>query len=95
MVTADHLCDRVAFLVDGRIAALDAPRALRLAHGRRSVRIETERDGTRASHEFPLDGLAGNQAFLNLLHGGHIETIHTLETTLEDVFIQVTGAPLA
>lgn len=95
MVTADSLCDRVAFLVDGRIAALDTPRALRRAHGRRSVRIETERDGTRNTHEFPLDGLAGNQAFLTLLQSGPIETIHTLETTLEDVFIQVTGKTLA
>ena len=34
MVTADELCDRVAFLVEGAIAALDSPRALRLAHGR-------------------------------------------------------------
>jgi fluoroquinolone transport system ATP-binding protein len=95
MVTADQLCDRVAFLVDGRMAALDAPRALRLAHGRHGVRVETVRNGTRVAHEFPLDGLAGNQAFLLLLHSGDIETIHTLETTLEEVFIQVTGTPLA
>ena len=36
MVTADELCDRVAFLVDGAIAALDTPRSLRMSHGRRS-----------------------------------------------------------
>lgn len=95
MVTADQLCDRVAFLVDGRIAALDAPRALRLAHGRLSVRVEVLRNGARVSHEFPLDGLGANQAFLLLLQGGDIETIHSLETTLEDVFIQVTGTSLA
>jgi ABC-type multidrug transport system ATPase subunit len=40
MVTADELCDRVAFLVEGAIAALDSPRALRLAHGSRRVRLE-------------------------------------------------------
>lgn len=95
MVTADQLCDRVAFLVDGRIVAMDTPRALRLAHGRRSVRVETVRNGSRATHEFPLDGLAGNRAFLLLLESADIETIHTLETTLEDVFIQVTGTSLA
>jgi ABC-type uncharacterized transport system ATPase subunit len=38
MVTANELCDRVAFLVDGQIAALDSPRSLRLAHGRKVVR---------------------------------------------------------
>jgi fluoroquinolone transport system ATP-binding protein len=35
MITADELCDRVAFLVDGSVAALDSPRTLRLAYGRR------------------------------------------------------------
>ncbi len=43
MTLADELCDRVAFLVDGRIAALDAPRELRLRHGRRAVAVEYER----------------------------------------------------
>jgi fluoroquinolone transport system ATP-binding protein len=95
MVTADELCDRVAFLVDGRIAGLDAPRALRLAHGRRVVRIETVHDGTRTAREFALDGLADDPEFIALLRAGGVETIHTLETTLEDVFVQVTGRTLA
>lgn len=95
MVTADELCDRVAFLVDGRIAALDAPRALRIAHGRRILRVEILHDGASETTEFPLDGLADDAEFMAVLRGGGIETIHTLETTLEDVFIQVTGQALA
>ena len=94
MVTADELCDRVAFLVDGRIVALDQPRALRLAHGRRAVRVETASEGTRAAREFPLDQLADDGAFASLLRSGTVETIHTLETTLEDVFIRLTGRTL-
>ena len=95
MVTADELCDRVAFLVEGRLAALDAPRALRLAHGRRVVRVETMREGSTTAHEFALDDLADNLEFIALVRAGGIETIHTLETTLEDVFIQVTGRALS
>jgi fluoroquinolone transport system ATP-binding protein len=95
MVTADELCDRVAFLVDGAIVALDSPRALRLAHGRRVVRLEMMRHGTRDAREFLLDGVADNAAFLSLLRSGDVETMHTLETTLEDVFVQVTGRTLA
>jgi fluoroquinolone transport system ATP-binding protein len=95
MGTADELCDRVAFLVDGAIAALDSPRALRLAHGRRIVRLETLHNGSRAAREFPLDGLADNPEFVSALRAGGIETMHTLETTLEDVFVQVTGRTLA
>jgi fluoroquinolone transport system ATP-binding protein len=95
MATADELCDRVAFLVDGGIAALDAPRALRLAYGRRVVRVEAMRDGARAVREFALDGLADDPDFQTLLRSGDVETIHTLETTLEDVFVCVTGRRLA
>jgi fluoroquinolone transport system ATP-binding protein len=95
MVTADELCDRVAFLVDGRIAALDAPRALRLAHGRRVVRVEATLGGAREAREFALDSLGDDPEFLDLLRAGGVETIHTLETTLEDVFVQVTGRTLA
>jgi fluoroquinolone transport system ATP-binding protein len=95
MVTADELCDRVAFLVDGQIAVIDTPRALRLAHGRRVVRVEVMLGGTRTAREFALDGLGADVEFAALLRGGGIETIHTLETTLEDVFVKVTGKALA
>jgi fluoroquinolone transport system ATP-binding protein len=95
MTTADELCDRVAFLVDGQMAALDTPRALRLAYGQRLVRVETTCDGRSTLQEFPLEGLGANAAFLGLLRSGTVETIHTLETTLEDVFVQVTGRALA
>lgn len=95
MVTANELCDRVAFLVDGQVAALDAPRALRLAYGRRVVRVEAGADGGRVIREFPLDTLSREPEFLDLLQSGAVETIHTLETTLEDVFVQVTGRTLA
>jgi fluoroquinolone transport system ATP-binding protein len=95
MTTADELCDRVAFLVDGRIATVDVPRTLRLAHGRRVVRVEAIRNGVRVSAEFDLAGLADNAAFLSMLGTDAIETIHTSETTLEDVFVQITGRRLA
>ena len=51
MVTANELCDRVAFLVDGQMAALDSPRSLRLAHGRKVVprRGPVRRNARRAS----------------------------------------------
>jgi fluoroquinolone transport system ATP-binding protein len=95
MATANELCDRVAFLVDGQIAALDSPRSLRLAYGRKMVRLEAMSDGARIEYEFPLEGLADNADFLKLLRSGAAETLHTLETTLEDVFVQVTGRALA
>ena len=94
MAAADELCDRVAFIVDGRIACMDSPRALKLKHGERAVRIEY-RSGDRTVHaDFPLDDLADNAAFQQVLREREVQTIHTRESTLAEVFIQVTGRTL-
>ena len=95
MVSADQLCDRVAFLVDGRIALIDAPRELKVRHGEKSVRVEYRRGGTLEAREFPLDSLAQNADFLAALREPSLETIHTQETSLEQIFIRVTGRELA
>ncbi len=94
MVVADELCDRCAFLVDGNIVLLDSPRELKLQHGERMVRIDYHVDGRLDAQEFPLDDLAENEAFLSLLREHRIETIHSQETTLERIFIKVTGRRL-
>jgi fluoroquinolone transport system ATP-binding protein len=96
MMVADELSDRVAFIVDGVIQALDTPKALKLRYGRRSVQVEYLNGGSGlASREFELDGLGKNPEFLDVLRTYRVETIHTQETTLENIFIQVTGRELA
>ncbi len=95
MSVADQLCDRVAFIVDGRIALIDSPRELKLRQGERKVRVEYRKNGGTETGEFPLDGLGDDEGFLRLLRRERIETIHTEEATLEDVFIQATGRSLA
>ena len=94
MTIADELCDRVAFIVEGRIQLVDAPRNLKLEHGRHSVRVEYGRDGQTRQREFPLAGLGENREFARLLRRETIQTIHTQEANLEDVFIHVTGREL-
>jgi len=98
MTDADELCDRIAFLVDGRIATIDTPRALKLLSGERQVRVEylvnTDAHAHTEQQTFALDGLGTNEAFLSLLRTARLETIHTQEATLESVFIQVTGRKL-
>ena len=95
MVVADDLCDRVAFIVDGGITLIDAPRALKLRYGTRTVRVEIGAEGRWDNREFPLDGLADNTDFLATLRQETVQTIHTQETTLEEIFIQVTGTALS
>jgi fluoroquinolone transport system ATP-binding protein len=95
MTVADQLCDRVAFIVDGRIALIDSPRELKIQQGKRKVRVDYRKDRHTETCEFPLDGVGNDEEFLKLLRREQIETIHTEEATLEAVFIKATGRSLA
>lgn len=94
MATAEQLCDRVAFMVDGRIAAIDTPRNFRLAHGHSSVVVEYRTQNGLQRKEFPLSAVGDDPAFAELLRGNQVETIHTREASLDDVFVAVTGGRL-
>ncbi|MBX7434810.1 ABC transporter ATP-binding protein [Mycobacterium sp. Y57] len=96
MATADELCDRVAFVVDGRIAALDSPAELKIARSRRLVRVEyRDPAGALQTAEFGMDGLAEDPGFRAVLRDHHVETIHSREASLDEVFVDVTGRRLA
>ena len=95
MTTADEICDRVAFLIDGHIALIDAPRELKVRYGERRVRVEYSVNGTLEVRNFPLEGLAENREFLTALREPSLQTVHTQETSLENIFIRVTGRELA
>ncbi|MDA8372299.1 MAG: ABC transporter ATP-binding protein [Nocardiopsaceae bacterium] len=94
MATADGLCDRVAFVVGGRIAAVGTPRALKLRYGRPGVTVEYRADGRLNSREFPMDALADDPEFAELLRRGAVETVHTREASLDEVFAAVTAVRL-
>ncbi|MGI5151654.1 ABC transporter ATP-binding protein [Plantactinospora sp. CA-294935] len=91
MATADEMCDRVAFIHHGRLAAIDTPRALRMAHGTATVAVEYVTDGTLHSQEYA--GTA-DPALRQILATGTVRTIHTREASLADVFVAVTGGTL-
>ncbi|GAB3762710.1 ABC transporter ATP-binding protein [Microlunatus parietis] len=95
MATADELCDRVAFVVDGRIVALNSPRELKVERSQRRVRVEyRDRSGELARRDFGMDRLAEDDDFLALLKNEAVETIHSKEATLDDVFVEATGRRL-
>lgn len=94
MSVAEDLCDRVAFIVDGEIKLIDSPKELKIRYGTRSVRVEYYQGGGTSQMEFPLAELGRNREFIRLLSESDIKTIHTMEATLEDIFINVTGRRL-
>jgi fluoroquinolone transport system ATP-binding protein len=95
MHIADELCDRVAFIVDGKLSLTDSPRELKLRYGKAEVRVEFDLNDTHEHRDFTLAGLADNSEFLKLLREGSVRTLHTQEATLENIFIQMTGRSLA
>ncbi len=93
MHDAEELCDRVSFIAGGTIKATDSPRNLKLQNGRKSVIVEYGK-GRVLRSEFPLDDLGANESFQSLLRKEHIQSIHSQEAGLDEVFIRITGHSL-
>lgn len=95
MHDAEELCDRVAFMVDGRLRRIGTPRALRAEGARRRVTVAYRAgDGEVRSREFGLEGLGDDRVFLEVLREREIVSIHSQEPSMEDVFIETTGRAL-
>jgi fluoroquinolone transport system ATP-binding protein len=91
MNDVDELCDRVAFMAGGKIAETDTPKNLKLKYGKRLVEVEYQNGEAVRQDSFDLDNLGKNEAFLDILGKKRIITIHSKETSLDDIFIKVTG----
>ena len=96
MLEADKLSDRVAFIEQGKLAAIDTPHALKQKYGKRSLKAQVAMpDGRLAQREIPLDDGATAEAVSQLFTQEQVITLHSEEATLEDIFILVTGRGLA
>ncbi len=95
MMEADKLSDRVAFMNQGEIVALDTPHNLKQQHGRRALKAEVSTDGGKLEdRELSLDTPETADAVRELFAGGKVVTIHSEEASLEDIFIKITGRGL-
>lgn len=91
MNDVEQLCDRIAFCVEGKLYEISTPRDLKLKYGVREVKVEYREDNELKVGVFPMDNIGENKDFISLLQNGNVETIHSGETSMEDIFIQVTG----
>lgn len=94
MHDAEELCDRVAFIVDGKIKALDTPHALRQSGADTMVNYSYIADGLEHQKSCLLAELDREMDFQKSLKTGKITSIHSKEQTLEDIFIALTGRSL-
>lgn len=91
MSDVDELCDRVAFMAHGQIVEIDSPKNLKLKYGERQVAVEFVEEGRAVTERFDLDQLGQSERFLEIINTRQIVTIHSQETTLEEIFIELTG----
>lgn len=95
MHDAEELCDRVAFIVDGEIRAMDTPAAFRHSSREKNVmytfitqkNIEEER-------VIPLNTLYSDSHFRAMSDADKVTRVHSSEQSLEDIFISITGRQL-
>ncbi|HBF4080366.1 ABC transporter ATP-binding protein [Clostridioides difficile] len=93
MLDATELCDRVAFIVNGKISALDTPHNLIMSKGAIKVRYTYFDNGEKTSECF-LNNTANDKNLNMLIEKNKLLSIHSSEPTLNDIFIEITGRNL-
>lgn len=95
MMEADQISDRVAFMNQGKIVALDTPHNLKQEYGKRALKAEVlNARGELEDREIVMDAPETPQAVQELFSREKVITIHSEEATLEDIFIKITGRGL-
>jgi len=94
MLEADKLCDRVAFINQGKIVALDTPHNLKQRYGRRALNAEVSDGSGLTTREIILDRPETAEAIQKLFSEEEVITVHSEEASLEDIFIRITGRGL-
>ncbi len=94
MMEADKLSDRVAFINEGHLLVIDTPENLKLAHGRRTVRVRARLGEEMQETVIPLDEAGAEDRIRDAVAVEGLATIHTEEATLEDIFIEFAGRGL-
>lgn len=95
MEDAAELCDRVAFIVDGEIKALDSPHHLIMEKGAKKISYSYLDHNTEICKECLLDKTDCEEKLQELIKQNGLLTIHSSEPSLGDIFMDVTGRKLS
>ena len=94
MHDAEELCDRLALIDKGTLLLEGSPTDLKLQYGEKKLKVTLKHNSLRREIMFDLKGIGSDSSFIETLKTEEIETIHTCEANLEDIFIKVTGHTL-
>ncbi|MFN3200198.1 MAG: ABC transporter ATP-binding protein [Bradymonadia bacterium] len=87
MSEAEALCDRVAFIAQGRLVAVDTPANLRASMGQRSLKISTLAGEV---HTLSLTDDETPERMQALLAAGGVADVQMEQPSLEEVFLALT-----
>ncbi len=91
MLDADLLCDRVAFISNGSIVALDTPRNLKEQNSTHRIVVDYLYQGRREEQTIEAPALKAGIPFAY----DELISVHSQEPTLEDIFIRYAGRGLS
>ncbi len=91
MLDADLLCDRVAFISNGNIVALDTPGNLKEQNSDHSIVVDYLYQGRRKEQRIEAPELKAGIPFAY----DELISVHSQEPTLEDIFIRYAGRRLS
>lgn len=92
MYEADKLCHRIAFLNRGEIIEMGSPKELKLKYRKNTMSIKLTDEEITHNLDLTTDD---KYSLIKWIQENKIQTIHSNEPTIEDIFIQLTGRELA
>lgn len=95
MEDAAELCDRVVFIVDGKMAALDTPHNLIMQKGAKKLKYTYLKNDVEVQGECILNNTAEDTLLKQLIEKNELLTIHSSEPSLGDIFMDITGRRLS
>lgn len=93
MQDAAELCDRVAFIVGGKIFALDSPHNLIMSKGASKITYTWIENGEHKA-ACSLEKSSEDKRLQKLISENRLQSIHSSEPTLNDIFMEITGRTL-
>ena len=94
MQDATELCDRVAFIVDGKIRTIGTPRNLIMSRGAAQITYSYIDESLEKFASVSIDSTAIDPSLLAAISCNKLSSIHSSEPSLNDIFIEITGRSL-
>ena len=94
MHDATELCDRVAFIVDGNIKAMDTPHNLIMSMRYNEVTYSYLENQKELNTTIALDKISTDKKLQSLIQANALLSIHSNEPTLDNIFSEITGRKL-